>query len=382
MNKINYLLPLCLLIFLGCIPKENPVSPTVFDLLIGTYTGGGSTSEGIYVYTFDSETGRLSYKNKTTDIDNPSFLTISPDHQSVYAISESGSDPEGKVYAYGYDAKTGKLTFKNKASAGGKGPCYVSVDQSGHYVFTANYGSGSLAAVPVMPDGSLSSAVQEIYNKGNQVDGKEGPSRMHAAVIAPDNEYLIAPNLGIDKIGIYRFDAEVASHPLTAADPEFISLPLKTGPRHFTFHPNGKYGYLIGELDGTITAFDYDAGTLTQTQSISMIPEGFEGIFGAADVHISPDGKFLYGSNRIGLNELVIFSIDQKSGGLTYVGREPSKGKIPRNFAIDPTGNFLLVANQDTDNIHVFKRDKETGLLTPTDQSLAVGRPVCLAFVN
>lgn len=382
MNKYKYLLLICLLLLFGCAPKENQVAPIVFDLLIGTYTGEGSKSKGIYVYTFDSETGILTYKNETTDIDNPSFLTISPDQKSVYAISESRSDPVGSVYAYGYDANTGKLTLKNKASAGGKGPCYVSIDQSGKYVFTANYGSGSLAAVPVMPDGSLGSAVQEIYNRGNMINGKEGPSRMHAAVITPDNNYLIAPNLGIDKIGVYQFDSKVASHPLKPADPEFVSLPLKTGPRHFTFHPNGTYGYLIGELDGTITAFDYKAGVLTQTQSISMIPQGFEGTFGAADIHISPDGKFLYGSNRIGLNELVIFSIDQKNGGLTFVGREPSKGKIPRNFTIDPTGNFLLVANQDTDDVHVFKRNKETGLLTATDHSIIIGRPVCLIFVN
>ena len=168
------------------------------DLIVGTYTNEGS-SDGIYVYTFNNETGKLIYKNKTTDIENPSFLTLSSDLKSVYAISEFGSDSIGMVYAYGYDAESGALTFKNKASAGGSGPCYVSVDKSDRYIFTANYGSGSLAAVPILDDGSLSQDVQQIYNKGIITDGKEEPSRMHSVVISPDNRYLFASNLGTDK---------------------------------------------------------------------------------------------------------------------------------------------------------------------------------------
>ncbi len=375
MKKHYLLFILCALFIFGCTKTE-----TKFDLIIGTYTNTG-TSEGIYVYTFDSETGQLEYKNKTTDIDNPSYLALSPDLKSVYAISEFGEDTIGMVYSYAYDAGTGSLTFRNKESAGGRGPCYVSVDKTGKYVFTANYGSGSLAAVPILPDGSLGSEVQAIYHKGNMVDGKEGRSRMHAAVISPDNRYLFTPNLGTDKIGVYKFDANAVSNPLEPADPEFVSLPEGSGPRHFTFHPNGKYAYVIRELDGDITAFDYKDGTLSEIQTVSIIPEGFEGKFGAADIHVSPDGKFLYGSNRIDLNEIIIYSIDQNNGELTFVGRESSRGKMPRNFAIDPTGNFLLVANQDTDDIYVFKRDKETGLLTYTDISLNVGRPVCLKFV-
>ncbi len=374
-----FLLLMTLFIF-GCTNAQTKKIPTQFDLLIGTYTSN-NTSEGIYVYTFDSETGELKYKNKATGIDNPSFLTISPDLKSVYAVSESSKNPTGMVYSYGYDSSTGSLTFKNKESAGGDGPCYVSVDKTGKYIFTANYGSGSLAAVPIMADGSLGSAVQEIYNKGKMVDGKEGPSRMHAAVISPDNNYLFAPNLGTDKIGVYRFNAKATSNPLQAAEPEFVSLSEKSGPRHFVFHPSEKYAYVIQELDGGITAFNYKNGTLSEMQTVSILPEDFEGRFAAADIHISPDGKFLYGSNRIGLNEIIIYSINQKNGQLTFVGRESSKGKIPRNFVIDPTGNFLLVANQDTDDIHVFKRNKKSGLLTSTDISIKVGRPVCLKFV-
>lgn len=378
-NCKSFLLLISLFIF-GCTNAQTKKTPTTFDLLIGTYTSNNA-SEGIYVYTFDSETGELEYKNKATGIDNPSFLTLSPDLKNVYAVSESSKNPTGMVYSYGYDATTGVLTFKNKESAGGDGPCYVSVDKTGKYVFTANYGSGSLAAVPIMADGSLGSAVQEIYNKGQMVDGKETPSRMHAAVISPDNNYLFAPNLGTDNIGVYRFNAKATSNPLQATEPEFVSLSKKSGPRHFVFHPSKKFAYVIQELDGGITAFDYKNGKLNKIQTVSMLPEDFEGRFAAADIHISPDGKFLYGSNRIGLNEIVIYSINQKNGQLTFVGRESSKGKIPRNFVIDPTGNFLLVANQDTDDIHVFKRNKGSGLLTSTEISINVGRPVCLKFV-
>lgn len=360
---------------------ESTANPTKFDLIIGTYTGRDA-KDGIYVYTFDSETGQLEYKNQAGGIDNPSYLTLSPDLKTVYAISEYGSDSVGMVYSYGYDAETGDLSFKNKASAGGRGPCYVSVDHSGKYVFTANYGSGSLAAVPVLEDGSLGTDVQDIYHKGNMVDGEEGPSRMHSAVISPDNKYLFTPNLGIDKIGVYKFDSSAEASPLTPADQEFVNLPAKSGPRHFTFHPNGKYAYVIHELDGGITAFKYDDGKLDQIQEVSILPEGFEGKIGAADIHVSPDGKFLYGTNRLDLNEIVIYSIDENTGELTFVGRESSKGNHPRNFVIDPTGNFLLVANQNTDDIYVFRRDKDTGLLTYTDISLELSKPVCLKFVN
>jgi len=366
----------CLLTFTSC------TAQTKFDLLIGTYTNRGSSSEGIYVYTFDSKTGELEYKNEVGDIDNPSYLAISPDHKNVYAVSESGRDPVGMVYAYDYDSSTGKLTFKNKESAGGNGPCYVSMDHTGKYVFTANYGSGSLAAVPVLDGGALSSSVQEIYNKGNVVNGKEGRSNMHAAVISPDNKYLFAPNLGIDKIGVYHFDAEASSNPLTPAEPAFINLPTGSGPRHFVFHPDGKHAYLIQELDGGITSYDYHDGKLSPIQTVSFKPDDFEGTFGGADIHISPDGRFLYGSNRSGINEIVIYSIDQNTGMLTFVAKQSSLGKTPRNFAIDPTGNFLLVANQDSDDIIVFNRNQETGLLTPTDISINIGRPVNLTFVD
>ena len=350
-----------------------------YDVVIGTYTNAGN-SEGIYVYSFDEETGALTYKNKVGNIENPSYLTISPDRKHIYAISEAGEN--SAVSAFDYDVATGEMTFINKQPSGGRGPCYVEIDQSGKFVFTANYGSGSLAAVPVLADGSLGADLQQIdHTVPTTTDGAQKRSRMHSVVMDPENKYLIASNLGTDKISVYHFDASKESHPLNEADPQVITLAPGAGPRHFAFHPNEKFAYSVHELDAHITAFTYNDGTLTPIQTITMLPENFEGKTGPADIHVSPDGKFVYATNRLDLNEIVIYSVDQSTGQLTFVGRQSSMGDHPRNFAIDPTGNFLLVANQNTDDIYVFKRNKETGLLTLTDNKLELGRPVCLKFV-
>src|SRR5690606_34388870 len=219
------------------------------------------------------------------------------------------------------------------------------------------------------------------HTGASMVKPSQKSPRMHSVVMDPKNEFLIASNLGTDKIGVYKFDPLKKSNPLTPADPEFVSLDPGSGPRHFAFHPNGKYAYSVRELDAHVTAFTYEGGKLTPIQTITMLPDNFEGKIGAADIHVSPDGKFVYASNRLDLNEIVIYAVDQATGRLTFVGRQSSMGNHPRNFAIDPTGNFLLVANQNTDDIYVFKRDKTTGLLTLTDNKLELGRPVCLKFV-
>lgn len=361
-------------------PSGTVQSDGKIDLLIGTYTDSGD-SEGIYVYTFDTDSGTLRYKNKATGIDNPSFLTLSPDLKNVYAVSEWGKDSSGTVYAYDFNQQSGQLTFLNKQSSGGNGPCYASTDLTGQYVFTANYGSGSLAAIPIAADGSLGNDIQAIYHSGNMVNGEEGPTRMHASVVSPDNQVLFVTNLGTNKITSYPLDTDAESFPLDTANLISHSLAEGSGPRHFTFHPTGKYAYAIHELDGKITLFDYKDGALSEKQQVSIIPEGFAGKFAAADIHISPDGKFLYGSNRLELNEIVIFKINQINGELSFVGREPSQGKTPRNFAIDPSGKFLLVANQNTNDISVFRRNLETGLLTATSEKITIGSPVCLKFV-
>lgn len=351
--------------------KENE-----FYLLIGTYTNEQKTN-GIHVYTFNSETGDFLEKSKTTDVNNPSFLAISKDGRNVYAISEGG---QGKgLNAYSFDRSSGKLTLLNSGSAGGNGPCYVSVDDKKRWVFTGNYGGGSLSATRLNEDGSLGTVTQVIQHEGSSVNkGRQDKPHVHSVVLSPDGRYLMVPDLGTDKVNVYQFNAGT-DNPLTPASPAFATVNPGGGPRHLTFHPNGKYAYLILEMEGAIAVFDYSKGTLQPKQTISMLAPGFTGKVGAADIHVSPDGKFLYGSNRGEANDVAIYSID-KGGKLTYEGHATSGINNPRNFAIDPTGNFLLVANQNGNDIVLFKRDKNTGLLNATGKRILVDKPVCLKF--
>ncbi|TZF81905.1 lactonase family protein [Pedobacter sp. BS3] len=353
-----------------------------YNLLIGTYTKSGK-SEGIYVYTFNAETGFLNPKNKATGIENPSYLALSPDLTKVYSVSEFGKERNGSVYAYDFDAATGGLKFLIKKPSIGAGPCYIAVDAHAKYVFTANYAGGSLTAIPLNNDGSLSDSVQLIQHTGKSINPtRQQEPHVHSTVLSPDNKFVFVSDLGTDKIYSYRLSADNKSKPLAAANPPYVQVKAGNGPRHLVFSNNGKFAYLITEMGSNVIAFRYKDGMLKQLQSTSMLPEGFTGKAGAAAIHISPDGKFLYASNRLDLNEIVIYKINTHTGKLTYVGRESSKGTHPRDFAIDPTGNFLLVANQDTNDIYVFKRNKTTGLLTYNGNKLEVGQPVCLKFVH
>jgi 6-phosphogluconolactonase len=345
-----------------------------YNLLIGTYSNKDKTN-GIHVFRFDTETGEFSEKSKNTNITNASYLAISKDRKHVYSVSEVS---DGSVSAFSFDAKSGALIFLNSVSAAGDHPCYVSVDDKKKVVFVGTYSSGTLSAIRVKEDGSLNPDIQTITHKGNSVNKeRQDKAHVHAVVLSPDNRYLFVPDLGADKVNIYSVDAG-KTQPLTSAG-EAVVKP-GSGPRHFTFHPNGKFAYLIQELDASVTAFDYKDGKLDAKQSVTLLSSDYKGSVGAADIHVSPDGKFLYGSNRGDANEITIYSID-KNGKLTYAGRQSTMGKTPRNFAIDPTGNYLLAANQNSDNIFVFKRDLKTGLLTDTGKKIAIDKPVCLKFV-
>ena len=349
-----------------------------YSLLIGTYTKSG-TNDGIYVYDFNSQTGEVNLKSKISGEENPSYLAIGKDGKHVYAVNEVRN---GGISSYLFNPKSGELTFLNRVGSGGDSPCYVSVDDKNKYVFAGNYGSGSLAAIPLKEDGSLGTGPQFIQHEGSSIDkGRQQGPHVHCTVLSPDNHYLLTANLGTDKVSIYQFDASKVSQPLSPAEPAFVSVKAGSGPRHITFHPNSKYAYLIHEMGSMITVFDYKNGQLIEKQTITMLSPDFKGKVGAADIHISPDGKFLYGSNRGNANELVIYGINKK-GLLSYVGRQPAQGKAPRNFAVDPSGNFLLVANQDSNEVIVFKRDKKTGLLTPTGGKIQLSKPVCLKFVD
>lgn len=348
-----------------------------FYLVVGTYTNEAKTN-GIHVYDFNAETGDFQEKSKTVDINNPSFLVVSKDKKNIYAVSEGG---QGKgISAFAFDMATGKLSFLNSTSAGGNGPCYINVDDQKKTVFTGNYGGGSLSATRIKSDGSLSDEIQVIQHEGSSVNkGRQDKPHVHAVVLSPDNRFLLVPDLGTDKVNVYRYDPS-NPHPLSPATPPFASANPGGGPRHLAFHPNGKYAYLILEMEGAIAAFDYKNGKLEPKQTITMLAAGFEGKVGAADIHVSPDGKFLYGSNRGEANEIVIYSID-KNGSLTYAGRQAADINTPRNFAIDPTGNFLLAANQNGNDIVIFRRDPKTGMISPTGKKIQVDKPVCLKFV-
>jgi 6-phosphogluconolactonase len=346
-------------------------------LLIGTYTSSG-TSDGIYVYDFNSQTGDVNLKSKVSGVENPSYLAVSSDGKNVYAVNEVRN---GAISSFLFNPASGELTFLNRESSGGASPCYVSVDVKKKYVFAGNYGSGSLAAIPLKEDGSLGADIQFIQQEGSSiVKGRQDGPHLHCAVLSPDNLFLLTSNLGTDKVCIYQVDASKSSQPLTPAEPAFVSVKPGSGPRHLAFNPNTKFVYLIQEMGGMITAFDYKDGNLAEKQTITLLSPDFKGRIGAADIHISPDGKFLYASNRGDANEIVIFSIDKK-GILSYLSRHSAMGKTPRNFVIDPTGNYLLVANQDSNEIIIFKRDPKTGLITPSENKIQVNKPVCLKFV-
>lgn len=349
-----------------------------YALLIGTYTKSGA-NDGIYVYDFNSQTGDVNLKSKVSGEENPSYLAISSDGKHVYAVNEVKN---GVISSFLFNPTSGELTYLNRVSSGGDSPCYVSVDDKNKYVFAGNYGSGSLAAIPLKEDGSFGTGSQIIQHEGSSIDkGRQQGPHVHCTVLSPDNHYLLASDLGTDQISIYQYDASSVSQPLSPSEPPFVSVKAGSGPRHITFHPNSKYAYLIQEMGAMITVFDYKNGQLAEKQTITMLSPDFKGKVGAADIHVSPDGKFLYGSNRGNANELVIYSINKK-GLLSYVGRQTTQGKAPRNFAIDPSGNFLLVANQDSNEIIMFKRDKKTGLLTPSGGKIQLSKPVCLKFVD
>lgn len=370
------LLLIPLICFLNLVNGQNKNNST-YKLLIGTYTTS-TNNDGIWVYDFDTQTGNFTYKSKVSGVESPSYLAINRDGKHVYSVNEVRN---GGVSSFTFNPATGDLTFLNRISSGGDSPCYISVDDKDKYVFACNYVSGSLSAIPIMKDGSLGTNVQFIQQEGGSIDKsrQQGP-HVHSTVLSPDNRYLFTPNLGTDKVCIYKFDSDKTSQPLIPADPAFVSVKPGSGPRHIIFHPNSKFAYLIYEMGSMVTAFDYKNGKLTEKQTITMLSPDFKGKVGAADIHISPDGKFLYGSNRGDANELVIYAIN-KDGKLNYAGRQPALGKTPRNFVIDPTGNFLLVANQGSNEIIIFKRDLKTGLLTSTDKKIQVSRPVCMKFV-
>jgi 6-phosphogluconolactonase len=346
-----------------------------FNLLIGTYTQS-CDSKGIYVYEFDSKTGDFSFKNATEKVINPSYLTVSKDNNFVYSVNEFGA--ESSVSSFSYNPASGKLDLINKQSSKGADPCYIINDEKN--VIVANYSGGNISVFGKNNDGSLAEAKQVIqhYGKGINTQRQEGP-HVHMVHFSPDKKFVLSNDLGNDKVYSYAYNPNADNNVLELKDS--ISVKSGSGPRHLTFSKNGKFVYLLQELDGALTVYSYSNGILEKIDQTTILAKDFKGKFSSADIHISPDGKFLYASNRGEANNITIFKI-QKNGKLLLKGETSTLGKGPRNFAIDPTGNFLLVAHQYTNDVVIFKRSKKTGLLTDTGKKIVLCSPVCLVFTK
>lgn len=357
-------------------------------MYVGTYTQSDAPpthrDEGIFVFRFDAQTGALERLSAAGGAQNPSFLALHPNGSFLYAVGEvrdyQGKD-SGAVHAYARDRATGALTYLNGQSTVGTWPCHLSVDHSGRYVLVANYLSGSSTMLPIRADGTLGEASDFVQHQGSSVNPQrqEGP-HAHSIMVAPDNRFAFVPDLGLDQVLSYRLDLERGK--LVSNDAPHTRTAPGAGPRHFDFHPNGRWAYLINEIGNTLSAYTYDAGcgVLTALNTVPTLPAGFSGTSHTADVHVHPGGKFVYGSNR-GHDSIFIGAIDQGTGQVTVVGQESTQGQTPRNFAIDPTGAFLLAANQSSNNIVVFRIDPQSGRLSPTGHSAQVPAPVCLKLI-
>ena len=356
---------------------------TSYLVYIGTYTG--PKSKGIDAWRLDARSGALDSIGLAAETTSPSFLAVHPNRKFLYAASEVDTvdgKRSGAVSAFSIDAQSGKLTLLNSQPSGGSGPCHVSVDASGKVVFVANYGGGSIASFPIKSDGSLAEAASFIQHKGSSVN-RQRQEAPHAHCIAPDpaNKFVLAADLGLDKILVYKLDPQ--SGRLTENDPAFGSVAPGSGPRHFSFTPDGKFCYVINEIKSTLTAFSYEAssGALKELQTVSTLPTGADPKKNStAEIEVHPSGKFVYGSNR-GHDSIAVFTINLKSGELKLVQHQATGGKVPRSFGIDPGGNFLLAANQNSDSVVVFRIDRNSGRLTPTGQQIQAGSPVCVKFV-
>jgi len=362
-----------------------PAAPGDLLVYFGTYTG--AKSKGIYVSRLNLTTGALSAPQLAAETPSPSFLAVRPQGDFLYAANEVSTfegKPGGSVSAFAIKKDTGMLTALNQAGSGGAGPAHLSLDGTARTVLVANYGGGSVASLPIGNDGRLGAAVSVMQHTGSSVNpDRQREPHAHQIIVDPANRFAYVADLGLDKMMIYRFDA--AKHSLTAAAPPSASVKPGAGPRHAAIGANGRFTYVINELDCTVTVFGRDGGTgaLTEVQTLSTLPPGvaFERGFSTAEIALHPSGAFLYGSNR-GHDSLTVFAVDPSSGKLTYVANTPTGGKTPRGFGIEPGGAYLLAGNQNSDSVVVFKIERATGKLTPTGTPIAVGAPVDVKFVR
>jgi len=364
---------------------NSPASPRSYLVLVGTYTHK-TESKGIYAFSYDTETGKLTPKGLAAEAPDPSWVIIHPNGKWAYVANESGK--QSTISAFALDAPSGKLTLLNQLPALGEDPCYLSFDKSGKFVFVANYTSGNVAVFPILADGKLGEHTAVVTNAGAVGPNKERQEGPHAHWIEPSagNKYVYVSDLGLDHILIYKFDAAKGTLTPAAApdakpnDPFSATLSPGAGPRHVAFSRDGKFMYVLGEIKSTVTVFANDANeTYRSIQTISTLPEGFSGRNDTAEIAMHPNGKWLYASNR-GHDSIAVFAVEPGKGTLKLLADVPTGGKEPRHFAIDPAGKFLLAENENSDTVVTFRIDPATGKLIPTGDVAKVPAPVCLAF--
>ncbi|HLF95194.1 MAG TPA: lactonase family protein [Planctomycetota bacterium] len=367
---------------LGASLTGAAAEPQAGSCLVYTGSYSDAKAEGIQVFRLDLKTGALTKVGGASGVTNPSFVALHPGGKFLYAVgetSEFAGKKVGAVAAFSLDGK-GVPTFMNAQSSEGQGPCHITVDRTGKHALVANYGSGSVACLPIEEDGKLAAPSSSVQHKGSGAN-KSRQAGPHAHSINPDpmGRYVVAADLGLDKILVYRFNSLKGT--LEANEPAAADVPPGSGPRHFAFHPSSRWAYACGEMTSTVIAFTYnpERGVLEQMQVLSTLPGEVKGN-STAETQVSPDGKFVYVSNR-GHDSVAVFAVDEATGKLKAVGHCPTGGKTPRNFGIDPSGAFLIAANQGSNNVVVFKIDPKTGMPSPAGHEVQVPKPVCVKFL-
>ena len=357
------------------------VTPSVADddLLVFVSAFGKGDAGAIHAFRVDSKQGTMKPVHRTTNVENPFFLALSPNRKFLYSIHAPDFSDEinDEIAAFRIEGNTGRLKLINRQSAQGTTACYLDVDATGRTLVVANYSSGSVASLPIRKDGSLDQAATFVQHKGKSViTSRQSGPHAHCFVISPDNRFVLSADLGLDQVLNYRLDADDAK--LTTPRQPFLRTPAGAGPRHLTFHPNGRWVYVIHELSNAVSLLDYDKndGLLIERQTISTLPADFDGTSYCADVKVTPDGRFVYGTNR-GHDSIVVYRVG-KSGKLTTVAIVPSRGKGPQNLAITPDGRLLLCANMPGNNVALFRIDRKSGQLETVDEPIAIPSPSCI----
>lgn len=371
--RTNFLI----LLFLTTCSVFSQTSSNTY-LFVGSYTSG-EVANGIVVYDFNTDNGKLTEIEREGGVINPSFIAISPNGKCLYACTETRLDRHGSVSSFKIDTLTGKITFLNKQSAGGRNPVHVTVSENNKHVVVSNYTDPGICVFECNADGSLKPFSELIEFEGSSIiEGRQDKAHIHSSNFTPDNSYIFSPDLGSDKIRATKFDRK---NLLTTIDSLTVSTKKGSGPRHFTFHPNNAFAYCVEELSGSVSAYTYRKGRLTLLGTYASYKRKRKK-YRSADIHVSPDGKHLYASNRKAENSISIYEIDASSGELELIGRQKTYGKTPRSFVIDPTGNFLIVANQSSNNLVIYRRNVKTGLLTKTGRITGLSSPSSLKMIK